>query len=146
MDCPLPVVLPMKAENIAAQQKEVISMKKIRTGILAAALLLSIGVTGAFAAGPGWGRHAAWNDNCPASGTSCRYDTDGDGLCDNCGAGSNYVDADGNRLCDNCGANACDCTAGCGRYYADAYNDGVCDHLGDSRCGLGRGMGRGYRR
>lgn len=29
-------------------------MKKVRTGILAAALLLSIGVTGAFAAGPGW--------------------------------------------------------------------------------------------
>ena len=28
-------------------------MKKVRTGILAAALLLSIGVTGAFAADPG---------------------------------------------------------------------------------------------
>ena len=119
MDCPLPVVLPMKAENITAQQKEVISMKKIRTGILAAALLLSIGVTGAFAAGPGWGRHAAWNDNCPAAGASCRYDADGDGLCDNCGGGANYVDAD---------------------------NDGVCDHWGGSRCGLGRGMGRGYKR
>lgn len=128
MDCPLPVVLPMKAENIAAQQKEVISMKKIRTGILAAALLLSIGVTGAFAASPGWGRHANRNDSCPASGASCRYDADGDGICD------------------NCGANAGDCTAGCGRYYADADNDGVCDHWGGSRCGLGRGMGKGYRR
>ena len=119
MDCPLPVVLLMKAENITAQQKEVIRLKKIRTGILAAALLLSIGVTGAFAAGPGWGRHAAWNDNCPAAGASCRYDADGDGLCDNCGGGANYVDAD---------------------------NDGVCDHWGGSRCGLGRGMGRGYKR
>ena len=44
-------------------------MKKVRTGILAAALLLSIGVTGALAAGPGWGRHAGWN-NCPASDAS----------------------------------------------------------------------------
>ncbi len=103
-------------------------MKKIRTGILAAALLLSIGVTGAFAASPGWGRHANRNDSCPASGASCRYDADGDGICD------------------NCGANAGDCTAGCGRYYADADNDGVCDHWGGSRCGLGRGMGKGYRR
>ena len=102
MDCPLPVVLLMKAENITAQQKEVIRLKKIRTGILAAALLLSIGVTGAFAAG-----------------ASCRYDADGDGLCDNCGGGANYVDSD---------------------------NDGVCDHWGGSRCGLGRGMGRGYKR
>lgn len=94
-------------------------MKKVRTGILAAALLLTIGVTGAFAAGPGRGRHAGWNSSCPAAGASCRYDTDGDGLCDNCGAGANYVDADG---------------------------DGVCDHFDGSRCGLGCGMGRGYRR
>lgn len=94
-------------------------MKKVRTGILAAALLLTIGVTGAFAAGPGWGRHAGWNSSCPAVGASCRYDADGDGLCDACGVGANYVDADG---------------------------DGVCDHFDGSRCGLGRGMGRGYRR
>ena len=94
-------------------------MKKVRTGILAAALLLTIGVTGAFAAGPGWGRHTGWNSSCPAAGASCRYDADGDGICDNCGVGANYVDADG---------------------------DGVCDHFDGSRCGLGRGMGRGYRR
>lgn len=94
-------------------------MKKVRTGILAAALLLSIGVTGAFAAGHGWERHANWNGSCPAAGASCRYDTDGDGIYDNCSAGANYVDADG---------------------------DGVCDHFDSSRCGLGRGMGRGYRR
>ena len=86
---------------------------------MAAALLLSIGVTGAFAAGSGWGRHANWSDSCPAAGASCRYDADGDGLCDNRGAGANYVDANG---------------------------DGVCDHGGGSRCSLGRGMGRGYRR
>ena len=60
-------------------------MKTVRTGILAAALLLTIGVTGAFAAGPGWGRHAGWNSSCPAAGASCRYDTDGDGICDACG-------------------------------------------------------------
>ena len=94
-------------------------MKKVRTGILAAALLLTIGVTGAFAAGPGWGRHAGWNSSCPAAGASCRYDADVDGLCDACGVGANYVDADG---------------------------DGVCDHFDGSRCGLGRSMGRGYRR
>ena len=93
-------------------------MKKVRTGILAAALLLSIGVTGALAAGPGWGRHAGWN-NCPASDASCRYDADGDGVCDTCGSGANYVDEDG---------------------------DGVCNHFDGSRCGSGRGMGRGYRR
>lgn len=78
-------------------------MKKVRTGILAAALLLTIGVTGAFAAGPGWGRHADWNSSCPAADASCRYDADGDGLCDNCGAGANYVDADGDGVCDHWG-------------------------------------------
>lgn len=99
-------------------------MKKVRTGILAAALLLTIGVTGAFAAGPGWGRHANWNNSCPAAGTTCRYDMDGDGICDNCGSS----------------------TCGVGANYVDADGDGVCDHWGGSRCGLGRGMGRGYRR
>ena len=99
-------------------------MKKVRTGILAAALLLSIGVTGAFAADPGWGRHTGWNSICPAAGSSCRYDADGDGFGDNCragacGTGVNYVDADGN---------------------------GVCDHFEGSHCGCGYGLNKGCRR
>ena len=100
-------------------------MKKVRTGILAAALLLSIGVTGALAAGPGWGRHAGQNGSCPAAGAACRY-----------------IDADGDGVCDNCGVDTC----GSGANYVDADGDGVCDHFDGSRCGSGRGMGRGYRR
>ena len=81
-------------------------MKKVRTGILAAALLLSIGVTGAFAAGSGWGRHANWSDSCPAAGASCRYDANGDGLCDNRGG-----------VCDHGGGSRCGLGRGMGRGY-----------------------------
>lgn len=124
MDSFLTVVLSMKTENTAMQQKEATSMKKVRTGILATALLLSIGVTGAFAAGSGWGRHAACNGAGTPTGTACRYiDADGDGICDNCGTGQG-------------------CT---GLYYADADSNGVCDHFEDGgHCG--RGMHTGCRR
>ena len=117
-------------------------MKKVRTCILAAALLLSIGVTGAFAAGPGWGRHAACN------GTGTRYvDANRDGVCDNWGTGvCSFVDADGNGICDNCGTGTGKYAAGGGRNYVDANGDGICDYFHGSGCGTGHGMHRGCGR
>lgn len=63
-------------------------MKKIRIAAIAAAIVLALGVTTAFAAG---GRNFV--------------DADGDGICDNRGAGLGcwYVDADGDGVCDNYG-------------------------------------------
>ena len=50
-------------------------------------------------------------------------DVNGDGVCDNRGAGcGNYVDANGDGVCDNHGT-------GCGNY-VDANGDGVCDNRG----------------
>lgn len=67
-------------------------MKKIWMGLAAVVLVMTLGVTGALAAG--------------RQGQGLRYtDTDGDGVCDyygtNCGAG--FVDADGNGVCDHYG-------------------------------------------
>lgn len=87
-------------------------MKKVILGAVTAAVILSLGVTTALAAGPGCGR-------CFADGGECVYaDTDGDGVCDNCGTyhrcgtagGGNFVDADGDGICDNYGSGQ-----GCGR-------------------------------
>lgn len=63
-------------------------MKKIRIAAIAAAVVLVLGVTTAFAAG---GRNFV--------------DADGDGICDNRGTGRGvcYVDADGDGVCDNYG-------------------------------------------
>ena len=63
-------------------------MKKIRIAAITAAIVLALGVTTAFAAG---GRNFV--------------DADGDGICDNRGAGLDcwYVDADGDGVCDNYG-------------------------------------------
>ena len=56
-------------------------MKMMRIGILAAAMVLAVGTTSAFAAGPGRG---------------LRYvDANGDGICDNAGQYCRYVDANG---------------------------------------------------
>ena len=123
-------------------------MKKVLMGTAAAALLLTIGVTGAFAAGPGWGQRAG-------GGTGCRFaDADGNGVCDYCGetrtlcagGGQYFVDADGNGVCDNCGRTGGSC--GAGRYYTDTNNDGVCDHYaaGSGHHGQGRGAHRGCGR
>ena len=55
--------------------------------------------------------------------------------------GRGYVDADGDGVCDNAGA-------GCGLYgmgrgYVDADGDGVCDNAGYGAYGAGRGARRG---
>ncbi len=95
-------------------------MKKQLTGILAAALILGIGVTNVFAAGPG-----------QETQFTCSFsDADGDGVCDLCGRipGTN----------------------GCGGYdYTDADQDGVCDYYAEGAChrtSAGRGHGHGCHR
>ena len=98
-------------------------MKKILTGILAVALVASVGATVAFAADFG----------------GCRrhfVDADGDGICDNYGTGcrdgngcGNYADSDGDGVCDNYGTNCGNGGNGCGNY-VDADGDGVCDNFG----------------
>lgn len=62
-------------------------MKKAFLGVLSAAVVLSMCMATAFAAGPGRGRYFV--------------DADGDGICDNAGNGCAYVDADGDGICDN---------------------------------------------
>ena len=90
-------------------------MKKIRIAAVAAAIVLALGVTTAFAAG---GRHHMANYS--------RYyvDDNGDGICDNRGA----CDWDG--VCSNPGV-----------CYTDADGDGVCDNYGT---GLGCRSGAGH--
>lgn len=63
-------------------------MKKMRIVALSAAVVLTLGVTTAFAAG---GRNYV--------------DANGDGVCDyyGTGRGAYYVDADGDGVCDNYG-------------------------------------------
>ena len=81
-------------------------MKKMVMGTISAALVLSMAVTGAFAAGYGKGRGRNF------------VDANGDGVCDNygtgtgCGRGQYFVDADGDGVCDNYGTGA---GAGCGQ-------------------------------
>ena len=101
-------------------------MKKMVIGTISAALVLSMAVTGAFAAGNGYGRSRNF------------VDADGDGVCDNYGTGRGqyFVDADGDGVCDNYGT-------GRGQYFVDADGDGVCDNYGT---GCGRGQGRNCRR
>ena len=101
-------------------------MKKALLGVVAAAIILSLGSTGAFAAGPGGGR--------------CFADTDGDGICDNAGGRCAYVDADGDGICDLCGAEHRACLTGEGAAFVDADGDGICDNYPS---GQGRGCGRG---
>ena len=85
-------------------------MRKIVAGILATALLATIGTVSAFAAEP-----AFYNSQRFA-------DADGDGVCDNYGtrgSGQYFADADGDGVCDNYG------TKGSGQCFADADGDGV---------------------
>ena len=85
---------------------------RILTGALAAVLVLSVGATAAFAAGPRAGR-----------GNGSFVDADSDGICDSRGNGNgNFVDADNDGVCDNRGN-------GNGNF-VDADNDGVCDNRG----------------
>ncbi len=94
------------------------TFKKTAVGVMAAAMVITIGATSAFAAGSGYGR------NCDGTGSGYRYvDADNDGVCDNRGMGGSSEN-------------------GRGRNFADADGDGVCDNNG-----TGRGMrqGRGTR-
>ncbi|MCI9235274.1 MAG: hypothetical protein HFG24_04760, partial [Anaerotruncus sp.] len=76
-------------------------LKKVLPSVLAAALLLSIGTTSAFAAGLGQGPYFV--------------DANGDGICDyaGTGCGGHFVDADGDGVCDYAGT-------GCGGHFVDA--------------------------
>lgn len=47
------------------------------------------------------------------------------------GCGRYYVDANGDGICDNHGAGGyCQSGYGCGQYYVDANGDGICDNCG----------------
>lgn len=98
-------------------------MKKIWMGLAAAALVASLCVTGALAAGH--------------RGQGLRY-TDGSGSCGNYCV--NFADADGDGVCDNHGTRC----AG----FTDANGGGVCDNygtrLGSHRGGHGRGGCRNH--
>lgn len=93
-------------------------MKKIWKGTVAAALVLSVAATTAFAAG-GWRSHSSSYRGTGCQGAYC---------------GTNYVDTNGDGICDNWGT-------GCGRNYVDADGDGVCDNLGTYPLS---GQGRGH--
>ena len=70
-------------------------MKRLILLAAAAALVLSVGTAGVFAACRGGSR----TDRCAV----CSYvDGNGDGICDNCtGCGLGYVDDNGDGVCDN---------------------------------------------
>lgn len=110
-------------------------MKKIFAGIVTMGLVLVMGGTTAFAAGPGRG---------------CYFvDADGDGICDNAGSMCVYADSDGDGICDNCGTyHWCGMAGTGGGYFVDADNDGICDNYESGQCrggGYGCGFGgRGY--
>lgn len=132
-------------------------MKKLVTGVIVAAVLLTVGVMNVVAATNGrrgMGRCAA--------GTYA--DADGDGICDNRGtAGCAFTDADGDGICDTCSSctdadkdGKCDggsCTGNCGGTFTDADGDGICDNRNSgctdgscgngARTGLQNGSGRG---
>lgn len=94
-------------------------MKKILMGTAVTALVLTVGVTSAFAAG---GRNYV--------------DVNGDGVCDNWGSYYRFVDANGDGVCDYQGTNC---------RFVDANGDGVCDYQG-TNCRYGGGYGgRGGR-
>lgn len=86
-------------------------------------------------------------DNCAAGSTSCPgyRDVNGDGVCDNAaassgrGACSGFVDANGDGICDNCSGRGAVCPG-----YADADGDGACDNYESGRCGRGAGRGTGH--
>lgn len=104
-------------------------MKKTVIGILAAAVVMSIGVVSAFAGGHGRGS---------------RYtDANNDGVCDYAKSICQYIDADGDDICDNCDKER-EHKTHYGRYFADDDHDGACDHYG-TRQGQGHCRGRSHR-
>lgn len=130
MDSILIIVLGVKPGMAIKHNMEENSMRKTLLSAVGLVLALSMGVTTAFAAGPGCGRNFV--------------DTDGDGICDNAGSMCIYADADEDGICDNCGSyHWCGMAGtGSGRNFVDVDGDGVCDHYGT---GQGSGCGRGFR-
>lgn len=84
------------------------------TGVLSAAIVLSMCVTASFAAGPRCGRYYV--------------DANGDGICNNAGSRCAYVDSDGDGICDNYQSGQ---DQGCGR-------SGQCGRGNGFRGGRGR--------
>ena len=90
------------------RREQTMKLKKIWTVCLTAALLLSVGATGAFAARFGQGQGDCKRD-CLSKETctsACRFaDEDGDGLCDLCvraaGDACRFADEDGDGWCDS---------------------------------------------
>lgn len=76
-------------------------MKKIVTGVLAAAVILAAGSFSAFAAGPGGGC-ACDGGICDYAGEVC-HDSDGDGCRYSDEDGCRYFDEDGDGICDYAG-------------------------------------------
>lgn len=103
-------------------------MRKVLLRVVTAAVILTLGSTGVFAAGPGDGRYFV--------------DADSDGICDNAGSRCAYADADGDGICDLCSADHSACLTGEGAAFVDADGDGVCDNY---VFGRGRGTGCGAR-
>ena len=79
-------------------------MKKILMGTAIAALVLTVGGTGAFAAG--WRTYVDANGDgiCDNRGNYCRFvDTDGDGVCDYHGTSCRYDGGYSGHGCHGCG-------------------------------------------
>lgn len=115
-------------------------MKKLLTGLLTAALMISFTTVSASA------RHheAALSLVCGGLQTGCIRPAcigkwDGG---HNCWDGHYCVDADNDGICDNYGHAHCPGNGACGNY-ADADGDGVCDNYDPEYC-PGNGTGGGY--
>ena len=79
-------------------------MKKILMGTAIAALVLTVGVTGAFAAGGQNYVDANGDGICDNRGNYCRFvDTDGDGVCDYHGTSCRYGGGYSGHGCHGCG-------------------------------------------
>ena len=107
-------------------------VKKTVIGVLAAGLVLGVGVASASAAAYVRGRNYV--------------DANGDGVCDRVTHATRCGDADGDGLCDVCGFALADCASPCGsacKLFGDADGDGVCDGAGGAgvRCGDADGDG-----
>ena len=100
-------------------------MKKWIAG-LGIFLALSVGASGALAAGFGHGRNGAAGSGYFGTQNEWIYqDANGDGVCDyytQNGLCTGFVDTDGDGVCDNCRKN------GLGAGFVDADGDGVCDY------------------
>lgn len=99
-------------------------IKKSLAGVLAAVMVLSVGTTGTFAAGP----RCSKNIVCTRS------------VCSNTGKSCSFVDKDKDGICDNCGRKNSS-KKGCKKYYVDKNGDGVCDNR-ETRQGAGNGTRR----